>query len=440
LTLLLTKGAPVGRSPLARPAVLLCLLLTGVAAVAMRSGAAQPADEPRSARFARMSRDAEAKGLADPFKGVTADGTVAPNLFAITSTGVSTAPVQKAAAAFIATLSADQRTRTLYGVDDPEWRKWMNQHFYARQGLGFGEMTDAQREAAFGLLRASLSARGLTLSRDIMKLNTTLAELNKDDFEQYGEGRYYLTVMGTPSLTQPWGWQIDGHHLIVNYFVLGDQVVMTPSFFGSEPVVATTGKYAGTKILQDEQAAGLALVNGLDDGQRAKAILRADKPGNDNVGEAWKDNVVVPYAGLPVSAFTPAQRTKLLDLVALHIDNMDEGHAKLKMAEIRNHLDATWFAWMGGTGPDSVFYYRIHSPVVLIEFDHQLPVGVRHLVANPRVPFRNHIHVVVRTPNGNDYGKDLLRQHYAAQRGNAAHGHGAPWLVGGLTVPSSNAW
>lgn len=31
---------------------------------------------------------------------------------------------------------------------------------------------------------------------------------------------------------------------------------------------------------------------------------------------------------------------------------------------------------------------------------------------NPRgIPTRDHIHVVVRTPNGNDYGKDLLRQH-----------------------------
>ncbi len=44
--------------------------------------------------------------------------------------------------------------------------------------------------------------------------------------------------MGTPSATEPWGWQLDGHHLIINYFVLGDQVVMTPSFFGSEPVIA----------------------------------------------------------------------------------------------------------------------------------------------------------------------------------------------------------
>jgi hypothetical protein len=30
---------------------------------------------------------------------------------------------------------------------------------------------------------------------------------------------------------------------------------------------------------------------------------------------------------------------------------------------------------------------------------------------------------VVRTPNGNDYGKDLLRQHYEKHAHDAAHGH-----------------
>ena len=62
---------------------------------------------------------------------------------------------------------------------------------------------------------------------------------------------------------------------------------------------------------------------------------------------------------------------------------------------------------MGETGADSVFYYRIHSLVVLIEFDHQLPVALD----GPKLPTREHVHTVVRTPNGNDYGKDLLRQH-----------------------------
>jgi hypothetical protein len=73
--------------------------------------------------------------------------------------------------------------------------------------------------------------------------------------------------------------------------------------------------------------------------------------------------------------------------------------------------DRTWLAWIGDIKPGSVFYYRIHSPVILIEFDHQLPVGLRHRVSSS-VPSIAHIHSVVRTANGNDYGKDLLRQHY----------------------------
>ena len=86
-------------------------------------------------------------------------------------------------------------------------------------------------------------------------------------------------------------------------------------------------------------------------------------------------------------------------------------HARVKMEEVRQHLDRTWFAWMGGTTQGSVFYYRIHSPVVLIEFDHQRPANLRHL-NDPEVPNLEHVHTIVRTPNGNDYGKDLLRQHY----------------------------
>ena len=95
---------------------------------------------------------------------------------------------------------------------------------------------------------------------------------------------------------------------------------------------------------------------------------------------------------------------------------MDDGHAKVKMSNVEKHLDHTYFAWIGGTKSDSVFYYRIHSPVVLIEFDHQRRVAP----FRSREPSRDHIHAVVRTPNGNDYGKDLLRQHYK-QHHNGDH-------------------
>ena len=48
-------------------------------------------------------------------------------------------------------ISPAQRAKTVFPVDDPEWRKWMNQHFYVRQGVSFQEMNEAQRAAAFGM-------------------------------------------------------------------------------------------------------------------------------------------------------------------------------------------------------------------------------------------------------------------------------------------------
>jgi len=364
-------------------------------------------------RFRRMSEDFETKGLAEPFKGITAGGRVEPDLFPLHSTGVSTAPVRNAAERFLGSLSNVQRSRTLFPVDDPEWRKWMNQHFYMRQGVSLQELNETQRDAAFGLMSASLSARGMKLTRNIMRLNETLAELTNDS-EFLGEWLYFITIMGKPSASEPWGWQLDGHHAIINYFVLGDQVVMTPYFAGSEPVMATSGKYKETVILQEEQNQGLAMLQGLDQAQRKQAVLDFSKTGNNNLTEAFKDNVVLDYAGVPVAALTTPQNRQLMELVDLYIGNMDEGHARVKMDEVRRHLDKTRFAWIGGTDSNSVFYYRIHSPVVLIEFDHQRPANLARFAADPKQPTRQHIHVVVRTPNGNDYGKDLLRQHYSA--------------------------
>ena len=367
------------------------------------------------ARFQRMSQEAERKGLAEPFKGITNNGKVSDGLFPVRSTGVSTEPVRNAAEKFLASLTSEQRRKTMFPIDDAEWRKWMNQHFYLRQGVSFKEMTEAQREAAFGLMKASLSAKGMDLTRNIMRLNETLAELT-GDHEFLGEWLYFITIMGEPAATEPWGWQLDGHHAIINYFVLGDQVVMTPHFAGSEPVIATSGKYRGIAILQEEQNQGLKFIQGFSDAQRKKTILSFSKSGNNNLTEAFKDNVVLDFAGIPAAELPAQQHQQLLELAGLFVGNMDDGHARVKMDEVRRHLEATHFAWIGGTDANSVFYYRIHSPVVLIEFDHQRPANLRNAAANPQQPTRQHIHTVVRTPNGNDYGKDLLRQHYLIQR------------------------
>jgi hypothetical protein len=393
--------------------------LTAICALALTIHASSqsrpPAPPKRSPDvLLQLSIAAATAGLAQPFKGVTASGKVEPGLFALASTGLSTEPVRVATETFLAKLTPQQRWKTLFSINDDEWRKWMNTSFYVRQGVSFLEMTDEQREAAFGVLRAALSARGLQQTRDIMRLNHTLAELTDGNFDEYGEWQFYITVMGVPSATEPWGFQFDGHHAAINYFVLGDQVVATPFFAGSEPVSARLGKYQGVSILQKEATQALAFINALDESRRGKAVLRFSKTGDDNLTEAWKDNALIDYAGIPAMELTDAQLRQLVELIELYVGNMDDGHAQVKMKEVLAHMDRTYFAWIGKTEPGSVFYYRIQSPVLVIEFDHQLPVGMRHLL-DPKAPSTDHVHTVVRTPNGNDYGKDLLRQHYERQ-------------------------
>lgn len=356
--------------------------------------------------------------LAEPFTGVTADGTIVPDLFPIRVTGVSTAPVREAAERFLDALTAEQREKTMFATDDLEWRRWSNVHRARREGVSFQEMTAEQRDVAFGMLEASLSVKGFEKSRDIMRLNGHLAEL-VNNFDEYGEYLYWLTVMGEPSSSEAWGWQLDGHHLVINYFVLGDQVVMTPTFMGSEPVSASTGQYAGTEVLQAEQDEGLAFMRSLDVAQRARATIEPEKTSNLAQAQQYRDNLVLPYEGLPVTELNDAQRGQLLDVIAEYVGNMDDGHARIRMDEVRAHLDDTYFTWVGAVADTSVFYYRIHSPVILIEFDHQRPIALE----GPGVPTRRHVHTVVRTPNGNDYGKDLLRQHYEAHQDDPTHGH-----------------
>ena len=361
---------------------------------------------PVKERFAKMEADA----LKEPYNGIfTEDGKVT-DLFQIRSTGVSTLPIQEAAEIFLNSLSPSQIERTTFDNDDEEWRKWCNvdNGIYDRQGVSLKELTEIQKKDAFQLIQESLSAKGLQLSKNIMKTDQTLRELNNGSLD-YDEELYFFTIMGKPSSTEPWGWQLDGHHLVINYFILGDQVVMSPVFMGGEPIITTLGKYKGNTLFQDEQNFGLALMQSLTSEQQKEATVSNVKTGNNNVAEANKDNLTLNYEGIQVSKFSNEQRQKLLDLIYLYISNIREGHDKVKMEEVTAHIDNTTFSWVGDTSEDAVFYYRIHSPVVLIEFDHQRVVGVPN--ADDGKPSKNHIHTVVRTPNGNDYGKDLLRQH-----------------------------
>jgi hypothetical protein len=344
---------------------------------------------------------------AEPFKGISTDGTIIPGLFGIQKTGVSTKSIREAAAAFLGSLSSEQRAKTLFPVDTDQWRKWSNIHpTLMRHGTPLFEMNDGQRDHAFALLRESMSNHGFEEALNIMHLNETVMEMT-GRLDEYGEDLYWLSIMGTPSATEPWGWQWDGHHLIINYFVLGDQIVVTPTFLGAEPVHAASGKYAGLRIFKDDEDRGLALIRALSQAQRAKTIIAPETAG-ENFATAFRDNLVLDNAGIRYDELSNPQHDLLLGLVEYHVGRIRSGHAGVKLEETKRHLKDTYFCWMGGMEDDSVFYYRVQSPVIIVEFDHQRGIAFREHTK----PYKDHIHVIVRTPNGNDYGKDLLRQHY----------------------------
>jgi hypothetical protein len=351
--------------------------------------------------------------LAQAFQGVTSNGTVVPGLFCIEETGIPTAGIKIAAEAVLDSLSPVQRAAATFPVDSDEWRRWSNIHpFLMRHGTLLEDMNPNQRDRALGLVKECLSPAGFELARNIMKLNESIREITGSD-EELGEWLYWLSVMGQPSPEQPWGWQIDGHHLIINCFNLGDQLVMTPLFMGSEPVAVDIGKYAGTRVFQAEERTGLDLAQALSPEQRRKAIISPELP-PELFTAAFRDNFELKYEGIAWGDLAPRQQAILLDLISVYVNRIRSDHARVKFEEVKQHLQETYFAWMGGTEEDSVFYYRVHSPVILIEFDHQGGIALE-----TDGPSRNHIHTVVRTPNGNDYGKDLLRQHH--QRYHHSH-------------------
>ena len=67
-----------------------------------------------------------------------------------------------------------------------------------------------------------------------------------DSPDEFGEWPYFVSIFGEPASGEPWAWQIDSHHLCVNCTVIGGQMVLTPTFMGSEPCHVDEGPLAGT--------------------------------------------------------------------------------------------------------------------------------------------------------------------------------------------------
>jgi uncharacterized protein DUF3500 len=393
---------------------------------------------PRAHAQARTRNNPRAQGLLanwekmlnGPFRGITTDSSVIPALFVPRPEGAPTLAMIEAVNALLAAMSAEQKQRSVFPVDSNQWRRWQNTELYLEDyGLRLDEVDERLREAVMAVLRASMSTHGYELSRDVMRLNRFLGDLVGGP-AVLGEWSYIFCLFGTPSASEPWGWQFFGHHLVLNCFVLGQQMVLTPAFWGAEPSYADHGPFKGIKLFQDEERAGLTLMRSYSAEQQKRAIVAHSMMGGDlpegrrhfadnlHLGGAFHDNRVVPYEGLKGDALSALQWRNLMDLVEKYLAVLPEGPRRARIAEVERHKVETHFCWIGGFAEDSPFYYRVQSPVTFIEFDHHAGV----FLTNPE-PAKFHVHTIVRTPNGNDYGFDLLRQHYKTSPHHRHH-HG----------------
>lgn len=357
---------------------------------------------------------------AQEFRGVTTDGSKISGLYGLRDEGAPTVDMVDAATRLLNGLTQRERQRALQTVDSDRWRQWQNTEIFVEtHGLRLEHVSDEKFQLVLAVLSASLSQQGYDAATSVMQLNAFLGNLIGAP-GVLGERSYNFCLYGQPSMTEPWGWQLWGHHLGISCLVIGGQMVLTPSFLGAEICYADEGPYKGLQLFQDQERLGLEMFNGLSKASQKQARLGVDLSGSDlpsgrvhfadylMLGGAFQDNRVVPLEGLRGDRFEADQKKALLDLTEAYIGAMPDGPRRAKMSDIEHHLDATHFCWIGGNGPDDPFYYRIQSPVIFIEFDHH-----PGLFLTNEKPLKFHVHTVVRSPNGNDYGVDVLRQHYA---------------------------
>lgn len=354
------------------------------------------------------------KLLKDPYKGVTTDGSVKPGLFKLQDEGVPIDDIVAATNAVLDLLDAEQTKRVKYHVDAPEWRTWSNPEFLlSHKGIRLDEISTELRDKILLVLKATLSPEGYQKALGATRVNGFLGDLVKSPAVM-NEFSYNFCLFGEPSTTRPWGYTFYGHHLCLNIFFYKTQIVISPWFTGAEPNLIDEGKYKGTRILEEEEKLGLQLMQSLPADRQSKAQTykllkdpampygRWNHDDQRHLCGAYRDNRIVPYEGILVSEMTAEQQDLVLGILNQYLLYLPAQAKKARLDTIKSWFHETYFSWIGSFGDADPFYYRIQSPVIIVEFDHHSGVFLTN-----KEPAKFHIHTLLRTPNAGDYGMAL---------------------------------
>jgi hypothetical protein len=330
---------------------------------------------------------------------------------------------------FLATLSPEQRKQATYPFDDAERFNW---HYVPRErkGLPMKQMTPEQRQAALALLKTGLSDQGYEKAASIMDMENVLRVIdNRPPNDTYRDPENYsFTIFGDPSSQDPWSWRIEGHHLSLHFLSTsatagkGRVLSPTPTFFGSNPALLQYDPnmadkrmsdprvkdlpQKGRQIMKQETEQAFSFLQTLNEGQRKQAVI-ATVAYPEIVTSNKRTASLERMDGLTYADMTADQRKMFLGLLHTYLKNYRITLANQQMEKLEKAgLDNLRFAWAGDLTPElgegKGWYYRIHGPTILIEYDNTQTNA-------------NHVHTVVRDLT-NDFGDDILRQHYESSK------------------------
>jgi hypothetical protein len=344
-------------------------------------------------------------------------------------TVIDTQPVQRApetarrmaeaAQGLLASLRTKQRdTLHLPFGDDRFIWDWLPGEPRPRKGVRLLHLNDAQQAWVLKLIDAALDSRAAHQLNQTRQLERILRQFEKDSpeviFVVRDPEQYWVAVFGEPGGSEPWGWGITGHHISIHFTVVdGDLVGPWPMFLGAEPsTVKFTVEHAppvGYRNLAEEEDLARALLASFTPEQRAVAILNREVPWDvftHSAGHNTRlpDRMLMP-TGLRYADMTGQQREQLIGLIRHYATRPSAEVAEIEWRKLeRAGFDEVSFAWIGTEERGKGHYYNIVGPTFMVEYD-----NVQHDA--------NHLHTLWRDFT-NDFGQDLLAEHYAAGHGS----------------------
>ncbi|AZQ65084.1 DUF3500 domain-containing protein [Flammeovirga pectinis] len=331
------------------------------------------------------------------------------------STNTEIETMRQAMLSFRNSLSSSLLSEASTCLDDDRFYTWHNtpnSNGTQRDGIIYGDLSDEQLDLFKSVLQLFLSDAGYQKVDEI----TMLAEglLNTQNSSAWNPDYYSIDMFGDPDNSGSWGFQLDGHHLAINFLVHGDVVSIVPAFLGGEPAVSS---FNGTDfdIFKEERDLALTLYNGLTSSESTSAV--SNNSHSMEVGPAGTPGDVDPYrgdydysgfsgTGLKYSDMSTDTQAKLILVMQEYVYTMETTFADAWWTDIMANIDDTYFVWIDEVDSPSAitpFYYRIYNPYLWVEYNSENALGGGDADYN-------HVHTITRIPNnpsttsGGDYG------------------------------------